>query len=58
MEVKDRGSHLSLQVSGLLTLCFSSSTSGWFKLLQPLALRVVCILWLRLHFPGTAQSLK
>ena len=58
VEVKNKGSNLSLQVSGLLTLCFSSSTSGSFNLLQPLALHVMCILWLRLHFPGTAQSLK
>lgn len=37
VEVKDKGGNLSLQVSGLLTLYFSSFPSGWFNLLQLLA---------------------
>lgn len=43
VEVKNKGGNLSLQVSGLLTLCFSSSPLELFNVLLCLALRVVCV---------------
>lgn len=58
VEVKNKEGNLSLQVSGLLTLCFSFSPSRLFDLSQPPALPIMCMLWLELHIPGTAQRLK
>lgn len=44
VEVKNKEGNLSLQVSRLLTLCFSSSPSGLFNFRPPLGLHVMCVL--------------